>query len=107
MIKIKKKSLICEAVAEQLKSQAAEDGLEKGGRGTVAMEQQIVGYRRRTENVFASMIKDEWYSKKELDSKPPIKPGIKKSSNRKRKRGPRSIQAIEKRALKFNSNSRL
>ncbi len=99
MSKIRKKSFINEALAEQLKSQGSEDGLEKGGRGTVATEQQIVGYRRRQENILVGMIKDVWYSREELTSKP-----SKKQNIRKRKRGPRSQEAMKRRQLKFNSD---
>ena len=61
MIKFRKVTALSQAVGEQLKSQVAEDGLEKGRRGTIATPQQIVGYRRRPENILAGMIKDEWF----------------------------------------------
>lgn len=51
--------LIEEAIGEQLKSQAAEDGLEKGKRGTIAIPQQIVGSRRRMDDIISDLI-DEW-----------------------------------------------
>lgn len=95
MIKINKITAFDQAIAEQLKSQAAEDGLEKGRRGTIATHQQIVGYRRRPENIFASMIKDVWFSKEEM----------KKPNTRKRKRGPRSLESRKRKELKFNSKS--
>lgn len=95
MIKIRKTVAVSRAVIEQLKSQAPENGLEKGKRGTVAIPQQIVGSRRSTENIFAGMIKDEWPLQNKINKHFPVQ-HIKKSSTRKRKRGPRSIQYYEK-----------
>jgi hypothetical protein len=44
-----------DAVAEQLKSQAAADHLDQGPEGSIALPQQIVGSRRRTENILVDM----------------------------------------------------
>lgn len=81
--------LIEEAIAEQLKSQAADEGLEKGKRGTIATPQQIVGSRRRTEKVFLDMsgniprqVRSEKFSIRNL---------ITRISKRKRRRGPRTL----------------
>lgn len=86
-----KLAILDEAVGEQMKSQAADDGLEKGKRGTKVIPAQIVGVRRRTENIIADMIKNSSFAKSfvkeqqaELTSK--------KHNMRKRKRGPRSIR---------------
>lgn len=91
---VMKLAILNEAVGEQMKSQAADDGLEKGKRGTKAIPAQIVGVRRRTENIFAGMIKNSSFAKSfvkeqqaELTSKTP--------NTRKRKRGPRSIRYYE------------
>lgn len=54
-----KLNLINEAVGEQMKSQAADDGLDKGKRGTKAIPSQIVGLRRRTEDIIGDAI-DNW-----------------------------------------------
>jgi hypothetical protein len=50
--------LIEDAVAEQLKSQAADEGLEKGKRGTIATPRQIVGSRRRADHIILELIHD-------------------------------------------------
>lgn len=86
-----------EVVGEQLKSQAAEDGLEKGKRGTKATPAQIVGYKRRTESIFLDMIKEEWLRNQHQNKQLPVQYTIEKRNMRKRKRGPRSIKAILKR----------
>jgi hypothetical protein len=79
------------AVEEQLKSQGAEDNLEKGKRGTVTIPQQMVGSRRRTEDIFAGMIKN--ITNVKLSAKQQIaEPIIRKKNTRKRKRGPRAIR---------------
>jgi len=57
--KILKNIFIDDAVAEQKKSRAAEDELNKGKRGTIATPQQICGYRRRVESVIINKM-DEW-----------------------------------------------
>lgn len=106
MTKFRKISRVDQAIFEQLKSQTAEDDLEKGRRGTIATPQQIVGYRRRPENIFASMIKEVWEKEKQKDDSLPAKHIIKKKSSRKHKRGHRSVKSIKNRALKFNNNSR-
>lgn len=88
-----KLGIIGNAVAEQLKSQAAEEGLEKGKRGTIATPQQIVGSRRTTENIFIGM----------LDDMPPqvkkenclIQNSTARVSRRKRKRGPRTLSLLD------------
>jgi hypothetical protein len=80
------------AVEEQLKSQGAEDNLEKGKRGTVAIPQQMVGSRRRTEDIFAGMIKDEWARKELINRQLPTQRITKKKNSRKRKRGPRTVR---------------
>jgi hypothetical protein len=48
--------LIEDAVAEQLKSQAAEENLEKCKRGTVALPEQIVGSRRRMDDIIIDLV---------------------------------------------------
>ena len=68
-----------EAIGEQLKSQAAEEGIENGERGTVATPQQIVGYRRGTENIFIAM----------SSNMPRQVKREKRQASRKRRRGPR------------------
>jgi len=97
MIKIRRTTAISHAIGEQLKSQVAEDGLENRRRGTIATPQQIVGYRRRPENILTGMIKDEWFSKEELNQQSQLKQIIKKKNHREHKRGTRSIQSIVKR----------
>lgn len=67
MIKFRKLSGVGQAMDEQFNGQAAEHGLEKGKRGTIATPQQMAGYRRSTENIFVGMIKDTWFSKKEMN----------------------------------------
>lgn len=57
--KILNSIFVDDAVTEVLKSQAPEEGLENGRRGTVATPQQICGYRRRNENIIVDKI-DEW-----------------------------------------------
>jgi len=96
MIKFRKISRVGQAVGEQLKSQVAENGLEKGRRGTIATPQQIVGYRRRPENILVGMIKDEWCSKEEINQQSPVKQFIKKKNHRKHKRGTRSMECCKK-----------
>ena len=51
--------LIEDAVAEQLKSQAADVGLEKGKRGTIATPQQMFGVRHRADAIIIGLI-DDW-----------------------------------------------
>ncbi len=82
------------AVEEQLKSQGAEDNLEKGKRGTVAIPQQMVGSRRRTEDIFAGMIKNITNVKLPAKQQQQEQRIIKKPNARRRKRGPRAIRHL-------------
>ena len=77
------------AVNEQLKSQAAEDGLEKGKRGSKATPQQIIGCRRSQEKILNAMcdrmpvaVRPKQSKIQEICATPP-------TSKRKRRRGPR------------------
>jgi len=98
--------LIGDAVAEQLKSQAADEGLENGKRGTIAIPQQIVGSRRRADDIIIDLL-DEWSDPKvriqkvknhnaPYKSQPQSTAGI--SSRRKAHRGRRSQESLTKRA---------
>ena len=81
--------LIDDAAAEQLKSQAAAEGLEKGKRGTVATPQQVVGSRRRTENIFIDMSGN--MPRQVRPEKLSVQNAVRRASKRKRRRGPRTL----------------
>lgn len=87
--------ILNEAVGEQLKSQAAENGLDKGKRGTKTIPAQVVGCKRRTESIFLDMIKNMSFAKSS-GKQQHIDRIIRKPNMRRRKRGPRSIQYYEK-----------
>jgi hypothetical protein len=93
------KSLIADAAAEQTKSQGAEDGLEKGKRGTIATPQQMFGSRRRLDDIVLEMIKDWTPPKKPdaTDNQQDQSPAG-KSSKSNTHRGGRSVESLFKRA---------
>jgi hypothetical protein len=108
--------LIEEAMGEQTKSQAAEEGLKKGKRGTVATPAQIVGYRRRAEYIYSDMLRN---MPRHIKPKNPVqkmtedgvaskdhqqKPGIKPSSH-KRRRGPHNRAAKRNKAKSTEQNN--
>ncbi len=93
-------TLRADCVAEQLQSfLRPEDGLEKKKRGTYATVQQLVGYRRRPENIMADML-DKMSRQKKASKEELIKRsscGSKdesKKSNRRRRRRPRILCCI-------------
>jgi hypothetical protein len=71
------------AVHEQLKSRSPVGGLKEGKRGTTVTISQMIGCRRRTENILIDMI-DNWSKAQRI----PVV--MKQTSNRRRRRGPRA-----------------
>lgn len=90
-----------DAVAEQLKSLAADEGLENGRRGTVATPQQKVGSRRRMDAIVNELI-DCWTDSKVLSQKTmnlrQLQNAMGISSRRRTHRGRRSAESVARRA---------
>ncbi len=84
--------LIKEAAAAQLKSQAADNGLENGRRGTKATPQQMMGTRRRMDDILIDMLLD--WSK----SRPENRRVVEISAKPKTHRGRRSQESVKRRA---------
>lgn len=86
--------LIEDAIAEQLKSrQAADDDLEKGGRGTIATPQQMVGSRRGIEDILIEMSMKMPHQVKQKQNRLPNP--IATESKRKRRRGPKTLSLCD------------
>jgi len=84
------------AVSEQLRGSINPiEGIGKASRLSIATPGQISGWRRRPENILIEMI-DRQRSKSSHDNNEnPVK-----KSSRRRKRGPRSLEAIERRKIR-------
>jgi hypothetical protein len=86
---------IADAEAEQLKSQGAADCLDQGPEGSIALPQQIVGSRRRTEDILIDMcdrlkrLGNRHNKVKTGEEKVSAQPG--KSNGRRGRRSPRIL----------------
>ena len=99
------KEIVKEAAAEQLKSRGADDGLDKGRRGSIATPQQMFGIRRRADAIIIGLI-DDWSDPKIRERKiwdRIVQSNLqlqKPATKRKTHRGGRSQESLMTRAIR-------